>query len=68
MEQPDLHGRLTVQATINPAGRVVSASATNTVEGGARLQACVVSAFQSWTFPAPTGGINGNVSYSFVFE
>jgi len=68
MDQPDLHGRLTVQATISPAGRVVSASATHTLEGGARLQTCVVSAFQTWTFPAPTGGINGSITYSFVFE
>ena len=39
-----------------------------TVEGGARLQTCVVSAFKTWTFPAPTGGVDGNVTYSFVFE
>jgi serine/threonine protein kinase len=68
MEHPDLHGRLTVHATINPSGRVLSTSVTNPIEGGARLQACIVSAFQSWAFPPPIGGVNGNVSYSFVFE
>jgi eukaryotic-like serine/threonine-protein kinase len=68
MEQPEIHGRLTVQAKVSPAGRVLSTSATNNVEGGARLQSCVVSAFQTWTFPAPSGGVNGNVTYSFVFE
>jgi hypothetical protein len=68
MDHPDLHGRLTVQARINPAGRVLSTSVTNGVDEGARLSACVVSAFQSWTFPVPAGGVNGNVSYSFVFE
>jgi len=68
MDRTDLRGRLTVRATISPAGHVLSTTVTNPIEGGARLQACVLSAFQSWTFPAPTGGVNGNVSYSFVFE
>ena len=68
MDHFDLHGRIVVQARVNPAGRVLSTSVNSTVEEGARLQACVVSAFQSWAFPAPTGGINGSISYSFVFE
>ena len=68
MEHPDIHGRLTVQAMVSPAGRVLSTSATSNVEGGSRLQQCVVSAFQTWTFPAPSGGVNGSVTYSFVFE
>jgi serine/threonine-protein kinase len=68
MDHPDLRGRLTIQATISPAGRVLSTSATNTVEGGARLQSCVLSSFQSWTFPAPAGGVNGTVTKTFLFE
>jgi len=68
MDHPDLRGKIVVQARVNPAGRVLSTSVNSTVEEGARLQACVVSAFQSWTFPSPTGGVNGMISYSFVFE
>jgi hypothetical protein len=68
MDRADLHGRLTVQATIGPTGKVLSATVTNTVEGGGRLRACVLSAFQSWTFPVPTGGVNGAVTRTFVFE
>ena len=68
MEHPDLHGKLSIRATVDPSGQVLSATPTSTVEGGARLEACVVSAFRSWTFPAPAGGVSGNISYSFRFD
>jgi hypothetical protein len=38
------------------------------VEGGARLQSCLLAAFKSWQFPRPAGGVNGSISYSFKFE
>ena len=68
MEHADLHGRLTVRATIDPGGRVLSAGPTAVMEGGGRLQSCVVAAFQRWTFPPPSGGVKGTVTYSFSFE
>jgi len=68
MERPDLHGRLGIRATVDPMGRVVSATPTSTIEGGGRLQACVVSAFRTWTFPRPAGGVQGEFTYSFSFE
>ncbi|HEY3593793.1 MAG TPA: AgmX/PglI C-terminal domain-containing protein, partial [Polyangiaceae bacterium] len=68
MDRTDLHGRLTVQAVVGPTGHVLSASATNTIEGGGRLRVCVLSAVESWTFPAPAGGVNGAVTRTFVFE
>jgi serine/threonine protein kinase len=68
MDRADLHGRLTIQARISPTGQVLSTSATNNIEGGARLQSCVTSAFQNWTFPPPAGGVEGTVSKTFVFE
>lgn len=68
MERSDLHGRLVVKALLDASGNVVTASATRTIDGGARLQACVLSAFQSWTFPSPGGGAKAPISYSFSFE
>ena len=68
MDRPDLRGTLTVQANISPTGHVTSTSATSNIEGGARLQACVVSAFQGWTFPPPAGGVSGTLVKKFVFE
>jgi len=68
MDRDDLHGRLTIQARISPMGQVLSTSATNNIEGGARLQLCMTSAFQKWTFPPPAGGVEGSISKTFVFE
>ena len=68
MDGTELHGRLTVTATIDPNGHVVSASANNGVTSGARLQACVVSAFKSWTLPSPAGGVSGEITYGFNFR
>lgn len=68
MEHPDLHGRLTIRAVIDPNGRVTSDSTTSSIADGARLQSCLVRSFTTWVFPRPAGGVNGNVAYSFSFE
>jgi hypothetical protein len=68
MEHSDLHGRLGVRASIDPNGHVVGVSPTSVMPGGGRLQTCVVEAFGHWTFPPPSGGVKGTVTYSFSFE
>jgi hypothetical protein len=68
MDRPDLHGRLNLRATVDPNGRVIALTPTRDIEGGSRLEGCLVAAFKSWLFPVPVGGVNGNISYSFTFE
>ena len=68
MEHGDLHGRLTVRASIDPNGHVLGVTPTSVMPGGGRLQTCVVEAFGHWTFPPPSGGVKGTVTYSFSFE
>jgi serine/threonine-protein kinase len=68
MDRPDLQGRVVVQSTIGPDGRVQSASASSNIDGGSRLQGCVVAAWRSWTFPAPAGGVPATISKTFNFE
>ena len=68
MEHSDLHGRLTVRASVDPNGHVLGVTPTAVMPGGGRLQACVVEAFGHWTFPPPSGGVKGTVTYSFSFE
>ena len=68
MEHSDLHGRLTVRASVDPNGHVLGVTPTAVMPGGGRLQACVVEAFGHWTFPPPSGGVRGTVTYSFTFE
>jgi hypothetical protein len=68
MEHSDLHGRLTVRASVDPNGHVLGVTATAVMPGGGRLETCVVEAFGHWTFPPPSGGVKGTVTYSFSFE
>jgi len=68
MDRPDLQGRVVIQSTIGPDGRVQSASASSNMDGGARLQGCLLSAWRTWTFPAPAGGVPANISRTFSFE
>jgi hypothetical protein len=68
MEHAELHGRLVVHAVLDASGNVVSASATRTMDGGARLETCVLSAFQGWSFPPPANGARAPITYAFSFE
>jgi TonB family protein len=68
MEKPDLAGRVVVGANIGPGGEVNSASVTSSTAQNARFETCLLGAFRSWTFPAPAGGVPGNVAYTFVFD
>jgi hypothetical protein len=64
----ELHGHLNVSATIDPTGHVISVWPTSSIEGGSRLQACVLGAFKDWVFAPPVGGVKGRIKYSFSFE
>ncbi|WP_394830802.1 TonB family protein [Pendulispora rubella] len=68
LERNDLHGKVVVSATINPQGQVLNAGVANSTANSTRLEQCLISAFQGWTFPAPAGGVNGNVTYTFNFD
>lgn len=68
MEHADLRGRFTVRATVDPDGHVLTASPTTVLDGGGRLQTCVLAAFERWTFPQPTGGVKGTITYAFSFQ
>jgi serine/threonine-protein kinase len=68
MDRPDLQGRLVIQSTIGPDGHVLAVNASNNIEGGSRLQSCVVSAWRGWTFPPPAGGVNGTFTKVLHFE
>ncbi len=68
IEMPDLRGRVSVGATINPTGQVISASIGAATAKSPRLHACLLDAFRGWTFPAPSGGVNGSITYNFVFD
>jgi outer membrane biosynthesis protein TonB len=68
MDGADLHGHLNVSANIDPTGHVISVWPTSSIEGGSRLQTCVLGAFKDWIFAPPSGGVKGRIKYSFSFE
>lgn len=60
--------RINLSAAVGPDGRVTQVRTSASREGTARLEECIRSAVQGWTFPAPAGGVAGRISYPFVFE
>ncbi len=68
IESQDAHGRITVRATVSPSGAVTGASIASSDSNSSRLEACVVEAFRRWTFPSPSGGVSGVVSYTFDLQ
>lgn len=68
MRRPELSGRVTVSFVISPTGTVESASIASTTLEDAQVEACIVRAVRTWTFPAPDGGGVVSVNYPFVFQ
>lgn len=68
MDHPELRGRMLFRAQIDGHGKVVEAWSGNQLANGQHLFACILSAAKGWKFPAPSGGVSGDVSYTFVFE
>lgn len=65
-KNPDLAGKVTVQFTIGPVGRVTDAVVkANTTKSDA-VGTCITQRIASWKFPKPEGG-EVTVAYPFVF-
>jgi len=62
---PSLNGRLVVQFTIAPTGRVLASALQSSSLGVVSVDACVVQAVKRWEFPQPSGGGLVMVSYPF---
>ncbi len=63
-----LSGRIMTQFVIGSAGRVTSASISQSGINNSGLESCIVSAVKRWKFPNPRGGGSVNVSYPFMFS
>ncbi|MFN7144102.1 MAG: TonB family protein [Myxococcota bacterium] len=53
---PDTTGRIAVKFVVDETGAVSSTTVKSTTTNHQALDACVVSAFYQWPFPAPKGG------------
>jgi TonB family protein len=68
VRDPNLKGRVAVQFTIGPTGKVpVAVVAQSSLKDGS-VANCVAKAVKRWTFPKPQGGGNVVVTYPFVLE
>lgn len=63
--RPSLEGRLVVQFTIAPTGRVLASALGSSTLGAPAVESCVVQAVRRWDFPEPQGGGLAIVSYPF---
>lgn len=63
---PELAGRIVLEFVIAAEGAVSQVKIAETTVPDAQMGACVVSAAQTWVFPAPAGG-SMSVTYPIVF-
>ncbi len=63
--RPTLAGRVVVQFSIAPTGRVLASLLQSSTLGATAAEACIVNAVKRWEFPAPEGGGLVMVSYPF---
>jgi len=63
-----LSGKIVTQFVIGSAGRVTSASISQSGINNSGLETCIVSAVKLWEFPKPRGNGSVNVSYPFTFS
>lgn len=59
-----LKGKVVIQFTIGPAGRITSISVTENSTGDASVGQCIMDKVRSWKFTPPEGGA---VTFSFPF-
>ena len=67
-KKPELSGRVTIQFTISPAGKVIKSELQDSRLRDARVEKCVVKAFRGWEFPKPPGGDSVVVTHDLGFQ
>ena len=67
LKSPNLRGKVVVQWTIAPTGRVRSASTQFSSVTSDSLTRCILGKIKKWKFPKPKGG-QVIVSYPFIFN
>lgn len=61
-----LKGKVKIQFTIEPSGRVSSSKAIVNTMGSEAVAQCIAKQIQRWRFPKPAGG-SVTIAYPFVF-
>jgi len=64
----DLKGRIRIQWTVMPSGRVDGTSRLQGEELGDQLYTCISQAISTWQFPQPRGGGQVQVTWPWTFH
>jgi TonB family protein len=67
-KDPGLYGKITIQWTIGPGGRVLEAGVKSSTMNNSEVENCAVSRLRTWKFPEPPANEVAVVSYPFVFQ
>ena len=67
-KDPGLYGKISIQWTIGPGGRVLEASTKTTTMNSPEVENCAVNRLKTWKFPEPPADQVAVVSYPFVFQ
>lgn len=63
--QPEIGGRVAVDFTIGPSGRITVAKVAQSSLGSKYVENCMVTKMKTWKFPKPVGNVNVDVLYPF---
>lgn len=63
--QPSIGGRVAVDFTIGPAGRITVAKVAQSSLGSKLVENCMLDKMRTWQFPKPVGKVNVDVLYPF---
>lgn len=68
LQNPKVEGKLVLRFSIDPRGRVETATSEYSTLPPGPLEECVRTHLLTWTFPKPRGGAHVTVSYPFNFK
>jgi TonB family protein len=63
--QPTIGGRVAVDFTIGPSGRITVAKVAQSSLGSKYVETCMLEKMRTWQFPKPVGKVNVDVLYPF---
>lgn len=63
--QPSIGGRVAVDFTIGPSGRITTAKVSQSSLKSQFVESCMLAKMKTWQFPKPVGKVNVDVLYPF---
>ncbi len=68
MDNQQLSGRVVVRIYVDPSGRVTQARISSSSLRNRSVEACIEQAVETWTLPAPAGGVATSFNYGFNLQ